>query len=237
MRHTIICADAQEALKRPGMGIGDIEAIITDPPYCSGARRDAERQVRGTPWTKDDKAWFSHDHMTTWGFTWFLRAVLNDARPHLVEGAHLYVFTDWRQTPNVYAILESCGYRVNHCLVWRKTNFGLGAYWRNQHENIVFASVGTPAPMLVKDRGTVLDAPNVSPAARKHPTEKPIELIDQIVSAIPAKRILDPFAGSGAVGVSALRHGREFVGIEIDPRHAKNARARLVRSSSAPQAG
>ena len=35
--------------------------------------------------------------------------------------------------------------------------------------------------------------------------------------------ILDPFAGSGTVGIVAKRHGRAFVGIELNPEYAAMA--------------
>ena len=39
--------------------------------------------------------------------------------------------------------------------------------------------------------------------------------------------VLDPFAGSGTVGVVALRHQRNFVGIELNPEYAKMAQQRI----------
>lgn len=55
--------------------------------------------------------------------------------------------------------------------------------------------------------------------ARIHPTQKPIALMSWCIRMLPPsqKPILDPFMGSGTTGVAALRAGREFVGIEIDP--------------------
>jgi site-specific DNA-methyltransferase (adenine-specific) len=197
-----------------------IEAVITDPPYSSGARTDSERQVRGAMLRgMEDPDWFSHDAMTTWGFNWFIRSVFSDLRQRLVDGAHVYVFIDWRQTPNVYGMLEACGYRVNHCLVWAKTHFGMGTYWRNQHENIVFASNGMPAEMRDHGKGSVLTFTNVSPAARVHPTEKPVDLLADIIDAIPGDNVFDPFMGSGSTGVAAIKRGRSFVGCEINPGH------------------
>jgi DNA modification methylase len=35
--------------------------------------------------------------------------------------------------------------------------------------------------------------------------------------------VLDPFAGSGTTGIVAARHGREFVGIELNPQYAQMA--------------
>src|ERR1035438_3323326 len=39
--------------------------------------------------------------------------------------------------------------------------------------------------------------------------------------------VLDPFAGSGTVGVVALRHRRNFVGVELNPEYAKMAQQRI----------
>ena len=44
--------------------------------------------------------------------------------------------------------------------------------------------------------------------------------------------ILDPFAGSGTVGVVALRHGRNFVGTELNPEYAVMARKRIQSDQS-----
>ena len=63
--------------------------------------RCADRMLR----SMDDEDWFSHDAMTSWGFGWFLRSVMTDIRHVMAAGAHVYVFIDWRQTPNVYGLL------------------------------------------------------------------------------------------------------------------------------------
>jgi DNA modification methylase len=44
----------------------------------------------------------------------------------------------------------------------------------------------------------------------------------------PNDVILDPFAGSGTVGVVALKHNRNFIGIELNPTYAEIARERLA---------
>ncbi|KKK62727.1 hypothetical protein LCGC14_3001460, partial [marine sediment metagenome] len=42
--------------------------------------------------------------------------------------------------------------------------------------------------------------------------------------------VLDPFAGIGTTGVVALQLGRDFIGIELSPKYAKMARAKLARA-------
>ncbi len=39
--------------------------------------------------------------------------------------------------------------------------------------------------------------------------------------------ILDPFSGAGSTGVAALRNGRRFVGIEMDPKYFNIIEERL----------
>ncbi|MCF7988581.1 MAG: site-specific DNA-methyltransferase [Methylovulum sp.] len=50
----------------------------------------------------------------------------------------------------------------------------------------------------------------------KHPTQKPEELLDRIItsSSNEGDIVLDPFCGSSTTGVCALRHRRKFIGID-----------------------
>ena len=50
----------------------------------------------------------------------------------------------------------------------------------------------------------------------RHPTQKPLALLERIVAASTPEDalILDPFMGSGTTGVAALKLGRRFVGID-----------------------
>lgn len=55
-------------------------------------------------------------------------------------------------------------------------------------------------------------------ALGRHPTQKPIALLDRIVRAgsSPGEVVLDPFNGSGTTGVAAVSQGRRYVGIDLD---------------------
>ena len=59
-------------------------------------------------------------------------------------------------------------------------------------------------------------APKREKAFGKHPTQKPIELLERIIlaSTRPDEWILDPFAGSSSTGIAAIRNGRKYIGIE-----------------------
>jgi site-specific DNA-methyltransferase (adenine-specific) len=62
----------------------------------------------------------------------------------------------------------------------------------------------------------------------EHPTQKPIAAIMPLVeySCRPGGLVLDPFCGSGAVGIAAQRLGCGFVGIDISGEYAALAERR-----------
>jgi len=55
----------------------------------------------------------------------------------------------------------------------------------------------------------------------KHPTQKPLALLDRIILASTNKGdiIIDPFTGSSTTGISANRHGRKFIGIDLEEKY------------------
>lgn len=68
-------------------------------------------------------------------------------------------------------------------------------------------------------------------AAEAHPNQKPLALMAWCMSfAKDARTVLDPFMGSGTTGVAALAAGKEFIGIEREPRYFDAACKRIDES-------
>jgi len=65
----------------------------------------------------------------------------------------------------------------------------------------------------------------------KHPTQKPVALLERILhaSSKPGDLVLDPFLGSGTTAIAAARLGRKFRGIEIERKWIDLARKRLEK--------
>jgi site-specific DNA-methyltransferase (adenine-specific) len=63
----------------------------------------------------------------------------------------------------------------------------------------------------------VWDFPTVKPYRGKHVCEKPLAMMEHIVTASsrPGGVVLDCFMGSGVTGEAAIRNGRSFIGIEM----------------------
>jgi len=75
-----------------------------------------------------------------------------------------------------------------------------------------------------------------------HPSPKPIELMRWLVECAttydaepPGRSVLDPFMGSGTTGIACVQLGRQFIGIEIDPRYFDIACRRIEAATREPR--
>jgi site-specific DNA-methyltransferase (adenine-specific) len=74
------------------------------------------------------------------------------------------------------------------------------------------------------------------PSEKKlHPTEKPTELIREIItlSTLAGEVIFDPFAGSGATLAAAKETNRQGIGVELDPIYHEKIVKRLTGTKEA----
>ena len=74
------------------------------------------------------------------------------------------------------------------------------------------------------------------PTNKQHPCEKPVPLMERLAVSVPnARRVTDYFMGSGTTGVACMKLGREFVGIERDPKHFDTACRRIEAAANQGQ--
>ena len=76
----------------------------------------------------------------------------------------------------------------------------------------------------------------IIPPATDHPTPKPPELARHFIRlhTQPRDTVLDPFMGGGSTAVAAVKEGRKFVGIELDPRWFDLACRRIEQAYAQP---
>jgi DNA modification methylase len=149
---------------------------------------------------------------------------------------HLYVFGEW-DLAQVSSVFKQA------TLIWDKDRPGMGDLdepWGTSWEPVQFA-VGHKTTrtrseaLLRKRRGTVLrHVPVTGTRASRHPTEKPVPLLRELLEMSSAfgDSVLDPYAGSGSTGVAAMLEGRRFTGIEVMPGHFATAVARLRKAEA-----
>ena len=74
-------------------------------------------------------------------------------------------------------------------------------------------------------------------ALGRHPTQKPLALLERVLaaSAAPGDLVLDPFSGSGTTGIAAIRAGCRFLGLEREAGYVELAARRLRDAGAGPQ--
>jgi DNA modification methylase len=217
-----------------------VDAVVTDPPYCSGGASESGRGrasgqgLRSETIKSGRFSWFAADNMTTGGLIWLLRECASEWLRILKPGGSAVVFCDWRMAPMLAPALESTGLRYQNLLVWDKGSMGLGRGFRMQHELALHLTSGVGA-YHDKSVGNVIKCgrPGV---IREHPTQKPVDLIASIVRVVSplGGLVADPFAGSGTTAVACAQLGRRFIGWERDPAYCAVTRKRADAAMPAP---
>ena len=69
------------------------------------------------------------------------------------------------------------------------------------------------------------------PKGFPHPSPKPIAFVELLTVNTPeGGTVLDPFMGSGTTGVACIQTGRNFIGIEIEPKYYEIAEKRIYEA-------
>lgn len=121
---------------------------------------------------------------------------------------------------------------VRQMLIWDKENVGgmgdSSIPWKPTFEEIYVIGQGFSGhrdPAVL--RGETICTWNTGPNARRHPNEKPVQLMQRLIAKCPGV-IVDPFAGSGTTLVAARNLGRRAIGVEIDAGHVSTIVSRLA---------
>ena len=95
---------------------------------------------------------------------------------------------------------------------------GHGPAAGTEHFVVAWCGLGKSVWNAGGKRGVYTHATNNAGRHGKHPTEKPVSLMCEIVRDFtdPDQTIFDPFMGSGTTGVACAKLGRKFIGIEIE---------------------
>ena len=93
---------------------------------------------------------------------------------------------------------------------------------------------GQEAFVTITDKKNKRDVWNVAVKSYKeaHFATYPPELITPCILAGSKENdiVLDPFSGSGTTGEVALQHGRNYIGLELNPEYAKLSEKRLTQA-------
>ncbi len=222
-----------------------VDCVWTDPPYLlsnDGVTCVAGKRVSVNKGDWDRSGGVENDHEFNLSWLSECHRILKPAGTIWVTGTlHIYL--------SVGMAMMQLGYRILNDIIWEKTNPppNLGCRcFAHSTETLLWA---TKAPkgskrkytfhykeMKAENGGKQMKTVWRFPAAGrqekrfgKHPTQKPVALIDRCLRAStnPGDLVVDPFAGSATTGVTAIRLGRRFIGSEQVKEYAELGARRL----------
>ena len=90
-------------------------------------------------------------------------------------------------------------------------------YMSRAYEPFVYGSRGDTS-LIKQGMPNVLTYPGVLPTEKQHDVQKPLALMEDLVSRVclPGHTILDPMAGSATTLIAGVKRGCNVIGFEID---------------------
>ena len=207
-----------------------VDMIFADPPYFlsgDGITCSAGKMVSVKKGAWDEKITISEKHKFNRKWVRLCKEVLKDSGTIWISGT----------MHNIYSIgmaLEEEGFKIINNITWRKLNPPPNISCRafvHSTETILWAKKDLKNNKYKfnyevkrkmnggKQMKDVWETSLTKPSEKKygkHPTQKPMDLLEKIIlaSTDEGDLILDPFNGSGTTGIVASRLNRKYIGIE-----------------------
>ena len=221
-----------------------VDCIWTDPPYLlsnDGVTCSAGKRVKVNKGDWDKSQGIEKDHQFNLDWLSECYRILSPTGTIWITGTvHIYL--------SVGMALLELGFRILNDIIWEKPNPppNLGCRcFTHSTETIFWAAKNSSK----KDKYTFnykemkqendgkqmknvwnIKAPGKSEKKfGKHPTQKPIALVERCIKASTniGDLVVDPFAGSGTTGVVCMRLERKFLINDRDENYIKIAKQRL----------
>ena len=194
--------------------VGKADAVVTDPPYLliSGGTTESHKNLGG---------WMGSNPNTgrpvTCDVTWDeVMALVFGA---LKDDAEAYVMANDKNVNLAWNAAIMAGFDFHNLLVWDKRTAVMNRWYMKNCEFVLYLWKGRAKTIRNPASKQLCTVPNLQDL--DHPTVKPVELMVHYIgnSSDAGDTILDPFMGVGTTGVAAVKLGRKFIGIEIEPKY------------------
>ncbi|MBQ5610076.1 MAG: site-specific DNA-methyltransferase [Fibrobacteraceae bacterium] len=217
--------------------------IFADPPYFlsnGGFSVQSGKQISVNKGDWDKSQGFEKDNE-------FNRKWLSVCRERLKENGTIWISGTYHNIFSVAQILNELNFRILNCITWAKTNPPPNLsckFFTHSTEFILWARKNKKTThyynyelMKLINGGTqmrdVWQLPAIGrweKSCGKHPTQKPLPLLAQIILASTKENdwILDPFCGSSTTGIAANLLNRRYLGIDQEKGFLKISKKRRV---------
>ena len=230
--------------RHPG---GCFDMIFADPPYFlsnGGITCHAGKMVKVDKgdWDKSRGPELNHEFNTEW-----LRRCQRVLKPNgtiWVTGTHHVIFS-------VGYAMQQLGFKILNDIAWEKPNPPPNLscrYFTHSTETVLWAAKDAKSkhvfhyPLMRQIAGgkqmkTVwkISAPKTEEKKfGKHPTQKPLALIERclLASTNEGDLVLDPFLGGGTTALAARAGRRRCVGIELESKNVQLTLRRLAHTAN-----
>jgi len=202
-----------------------IDLVVTDPPYES---LEKHRAIGTTTRLKHSKAssndWFEIFPNARFG------ELFAEVYRVLKKNTHFYLYCDPETMFVAKPLAEAAGFKFWKPLIFDKVSIGMGYHYRARYECILFFEKGK---RKVNDLGIadIITCPRIRGG---YPAEKPPKVSEVLInqSTQPGELVIDPFMGSGSVGVAAAGAHRNFMGNDLCTEAVDITRRRLLEAGA-----
>lgn len=226
---------------------GVFDMVFADPPYflsndgisCSGGKQVS---VNKGDWDKCSSVEGKHEFNRRW---------IRECYRLLSPDGTIWISGSFHNIYSCGLALEQEGFRILNNITWRKLNpppnLGCRCFTHSTETVLWARKAGKRVKHFfdysymkelnggkqMKDVWEGSLTPKSERECGKHPTQKPLYLLDRIIQASTRKGdiVFDPFVGSGTTCVSAKRLGRVSVGIDSSEEYLSIAARRLKREA------
>ena len=226
------CLQAMQA-----MDGASVDLILTDPPYNLGLfMKDRATNLKAMRDNYFGAAGWDNYGYDEWNSS--IDSFFKESARLMKKGGSMIVFMAVIKVESIIELAEKHGFYYKTTGTWHKTNpmpRNMNLHFVNSTESWIYFTYGARVGTFNNDGKALHDfrETSVTPKSEriygKHPTQKPLALMDFFVETLsnPGDLILDPFMGSGTSGVSAVRNGRRFTGVELDEGYYEIAMKRM----------
>tara|TARA_R100001129_G_scaffold177791_1_gene152970 strand:+ start:4162 stop:4914 length:753 start_codon:yes stop_codon:yes gene_type:complete len=198
-----------------------VDMIATDPPYGMSYQGNYSNSINVFRKIENDD-----------NLDWLEPFVKESYRIAKPNTAH-YMFCSWHKVDVFKQVLQKY-FTVKNLLVWLKKGHSAGDLegdFTPQFELIFFFTKGRRIMRGRRD-GNLLPFNKIL-KGRSHPTEKPVALMQYLISKFTEKgeTVFDGFMGVGSTGVAAQQIERDFIGVEIDEEYFTIANQRINKAN------
>lgn len=214
-----------------------VDLIITDPPYNLGKfMKDRDTNLVKMRDNFFGAAGWDNLSYDQWKIA--MDSFFSESARLLKKGGSMIVFMSLIRIETIVEIAEKYGFYYKTTGIWHKLNpmpRNMNLHFVNSTEAWLYFTYKKRTGTFNNNGKVIHDFIETSLTTStekkygKHPTQKPLSLINQLVTILSNENdlIVDPFMGTGTTGVSALSNNRDFIGIEIEKKYFEIAQKRI----------